>query len=235
MNLAREFKTFGSIEQLTIWNKITRPSLQYLAEIDDLTELSVLELTSPGKLKGLSRSGTLEVFRCSYGVKPADILELTKVQNLRVLSAHCATLSADAIKALSNHTSLRELDIEDSSFDDEMARLISRSRTIKGLWLGATQLTGRGLKELTKMPQLTELDIWWDAITEDEIDILADLPNLEFLSIGNHGENYKKTSTGLIPKLDKIKTLKKVWFDGVATTEHDRRYLAEKYEFRHMS
>ena len=80
------------------------------------------------------------------------------------------------------------------------------------------------------MKQLNELDIWANDISETDLDILSSLKNLEYLSIGSHDDQTEFTPDGTFPKLEKIRSLKRVWLDGFRVTKKEWDYLNKRYE-----
>ena len=66
------------------------------------------------------------------------------------------------------------------------------------------------------MSQLRSLDIWALDIQEEDLELLNDLPNLEYLSIGGGYEDQTTlTSKGVLPRLAQLPSLKRVWLDGI--------------------
>jgi hypothetical protein len=81
------------------------------------------------------------------------------------------------------------------------------------------------------MTQLRSLDLWASRIAEADIDLLADLPQLEYLSVGQiEGETTFRAET-LLPRLFAIRSLKRVWLDGVELSPKAKRQLANRYKY----
>jgi len=141
-----------------------------------------------------------------------------------------AKLTEPSVSALVAHPHLTDVDFECTNFDDRYAELISQSRTITSLDVGATRLTAKGLERLCAMPQLKALDIWSNRIDEPNLDMLSRLKNLEYLSVGGHDEQTKFTLAGTLPKLKNIPSLKRVWLDGFRVTRDEWDELNSLYE-----
>ena len=111
-----------------------------------------------------------------------------------------------------------------------MAKQISESKQLTSLDVGATRLTRLGLTHLCKMYQLRALDLWNINIEEPDIDLLAALPELEYLSLGGvEGSNLFNAET-LLPRLAVIPKLQRIWLDGVALNHEQKAALETKYE-----
>jgi hypothetical protein len=80
------------------------------------------------------------------------------------------------------------------------------------------------------MKQLEALDIWATNVKENDLDILVELPNLEYLSVGPSYEGNEFSPKILIEKLGTIKPLKRIWIDGVKFTKSEKAILEDKYE-----
>jgi hypothetical protein len=81
------------------------------------------------------------------------------------------------------------------------------------------------------MSQLQSLDIWWTNIVEKDLDLLANLTNLEYLSIGGYDGQKLLIAKGVIPRLAAIPKLKKIWLDGITLTAEEQELLKERYEY----
>ena len=93
------------------------------------------------------------------------------------------------------------------------------------------------------MKQLRSLDLWASNITEMDIELLAELPHLEYLSIGGPGDDWggctdqschrdpvRFNAETLVPRLQAIRSLKRVWLDGVQVSRRVRSTLESRYE-----
>ena len=80
------------------------------------------------------------------------------------------------------------------------------------------------------MRQLKWLDIWATRIEETDLDMLASLENLEYLSIGGHDDQTDFTPAGTFPRLERLPSLKKLWLDGFRVSKGEWEYLNDRYE-----
>lgn len=228
--LSRGFASLKSVSHLWLWCKVTRGSMRHILSIPNLQVLDILGMRHPGKFEGFSAAKSLEVLRCHTGMSSNDLIEIATSRSIKDLGAQSATLTTAAMSALIAMPSLQSLDIEGSNFDDAFAKQISVSRSLLSLDVGATRLTRKGLKHLCRMKQLKSLDLWASDIEEADIELLSDLPNLEYLSIGQvDGETHFNADT-LLPKLKAIKSLSRVWLDGVPVSAQTRRKYEKHFE-----
>lgn len=230
VEIAKGFDALRSLRHLFLWCPITRTAMRHVIPIENLEELDELRLRYPGQLTGFAAMDTLKVFRCDDYMTEADLTEIAKLPKLQVLSAHNSELTEKLLDMLLAIGSLEKIDLEATDFDDGMAKTTSQSDAIVALDVGATCITAEGSKHISNMKQLRSLDIWAIDIVEQDLEMLEDLPNLESVSIGGYDEQTVLTSKGVIPRLEKIRSLKRVWFDGIAATDDEKTYLKSRYE-----
>ncbi len=228
--LSRGFASLKSVSRLWIWCKVTRGSVRHIVSIPGLQILEILYVRHPGKLAGFSAAASLEVFRCNIGMSSNDLIEIATSRSIKDLGAQSATLTTAAMSALIAMPSLASLDIEGSNFDDVFAEQISASRSLLSLDVGATRLTRKGLKHLCRMKQLKSLDLWATDIEEADIALLGDLPCLEYLSLGQAYDETNFNADTLLPKLKAIKSLSRIWIDGVPVSAPTRRKYEKHFE-----
>lgn len=101
------------------------------------------------------------------------------------------------------------LDLEASNNDGPFLSRISESGSLRSLDVGATRITRKGLAAICEMQQVRSLDLWETDLVESDLDMLAALPNLEYLSVGHafEGEHAFRVKT-LLPRLRAISSLK---------------------------
>ncbi len=229
--ISRGFASLQSVSHLWLWSWVTKGSMRHIVSIPGLQVLDVLGIRHPGRLQGFSAAESLETFRCNTGMNSDDLIEIATSRSIKDLGAQSATLTTAAVSALISMPCLVSLDIEGSNFDDVFAEQISASRSLRSLDVGATRLTGKGLKHLSRMKQLTSLDLWASDIKEADIALLADLPCLEYLSVGLQvdGETNFNAET-LLPKLKAIKSLSRIWLDGVSVSAQTRKKFEAHFE-----
>ena len=230
-SIAKRFSSIQSINSLWLWCTTTRAAMQHITTLEGLNTLDLLSLKKPGKLINFANAENLRVLRCNNDMNEADLLEVANLPNLEELGAQNSEVTKRALNALLRMPNLKKLDLEATKFDDKWAKRLAASETITHLDIGAGRLTNKGLKEICKMSQLQSLDIWWTNVDERGLDLLANLPNLDYLSIGGYDGQTTLTAKGVIPRLEAIKSLKKVWLDGISLTEAENKTLKERYEY----
>ena len=134
-----------------------------------------------------------------------------------------------AVDALLRLPALSYLDLENSNFSDAHAERLSASRLLRHLDVGATPMTGAGLKHLCRMKQLRELDIWAASIEEPDIEFLGVLHRLEYLAIGNPLDENRFNAQTLVPRLQALRGLKSIWLDGIKVSRKLVRTLESRY------
>ena len=230
-SIAKRFCSIQSINHLWLWCTTTRAAMQDIIALQGLNLLDLLSVKKPGKLINFTNAADLKVFRCNNDMNEADLLEVANLPNLEELGAQNSEVTKRVLNALLRMPNLKKLDLEATKFDDKWAKRLTASNTITHLDIGAGRLTNKGLKEICRMSQLQSLDIWGTNIDERGLDLLANLPNLDYLSIGGYYGQTTLTAKGVIPRLEAIKSLKKVWLDGISLTESESKLLKERYEY----
>lgn len=230
-SIAKRFSSIQSINHLWLWCTATRAAMQHIIVLEGLNTLDLLSLKKPGKLINFAIAADLRVLRCNNDMNEADLLEVANLPNLEELGAQNSELTKRALNALLRMPNLKKLDFEATKFDDKWAKRLAASNTITHLDIGAGKLTNKGLKDICKMSQLQSLDIWSTNIDEKGLDLLANLPNLNYLSIGGYAGQTTLTAKGVIPRLGAIKSLKKIWLDGILLNEVEHKSLKERFEY----
>jgi hypothetical protein len=228
VRLAECFPALHSVDWVWLWRDVTRRALREFLRIPGLRVLDVLMVTPPGTLDGFAIT-SLEVLRASFGLTESELLEVGRCQTLRELGAQNASLSLRALETLLELPGLRSLDLEATRFDDEMAHAISKSKRIESLDVGATKLSGRGLSFICQMQQLRSLDLWAAPIEAKDVELLKAVPNLEYVSIGDHEGGTRYSADDLLPTLMELPSLQRIWLDGVAITQAQQKQLEERF------
>lgn len=228
--IAKELSTLSSVRQIWLWCEITRTAMRHVISLPDLEVVDVLRFRHPGALENFAGATEIKEFRCNGHMSEADLIEVSSLPNLLELAAHSATVTMKAIDALLGIPKLSSLDLEDTALDDNMVAALAASTSIEKLEIGNTRVTAKGLRSLCTMTQLRELDIWSLDIQEEDLDILTELPKLEYLSIGSYFEPTKFTGKGVLPRLAKLPSLKRVWLDEIELSDSEKADLEKRYE-----
>ncbi len=229
--IANGFKSLKSVRWLWLWCPVTRTSMRDVISIPNLEVIDILEIRHPGKLMDFQQADNLKAFRCNNCMTEADLIEISNLPALKELGAQNSAITPKALDALLCVPTLEHIDLEATEFNDEMAATVAKSTSITHLEVGASKLSSKGLKLISEMEQLQSLDIWAVNIAEKDLELLFNLPKLEYLSIGGVDDQTSLTSKGVLPRLKKIPSLKKVWLDGIFLSPSERSELEERYEY----
>jgi hypothetical protein len=148
--------------------------------------LDVLSIRRPGHLAFFERAENLEKFSANFYVTSQISLKSPMCPSLKEVGIQNSELTHTALDVLLSLPHLQKLDLESTPFNDQMAKLISRSTVLTSLDIGATKISRQGLQHLVTMKQLRSLDLWATALSERDLELLIELPALEYLSIGNY-------------------------------------------------
>ena len=226
--LAREFDKFKSVREFFLWCSVTRTAMRHVIKISGLEELNILALQHPGQLEGFENNQSLKTFRCNF-LSERDLLEVLKLPKLQKVGAQDSDVTSMVIDAIVA-SSIQGLDIESADLDSDMVANLATSSTIQKLDIGNVGLDAAGLARVCKMSQLRELDIFANNITEADLDLLQALPHLEYISVGGFDGQNTLTSSGVLPRLRNLKSLKRIWLDQVFVSDSDLAELREQYD-----
>lgn len=226
-SIVRELATLRSIRFLQIASVVRRRDMPSVIGMTGLTDLWMSGLQGRGRLGGVSKA-RLRSFG-GFGLTARDVIDIASYRSLRSVSAQFARLTMPAVDALLRLPALSYLDLENSNFSDAHAERLSASRLLRHLDVGATPMTGAGLKHLCRMKQLRELDIWAASIEEPDIEFLGVLHRLEYLAIGNPLDENRFNAQTLVPRLQALRGLKSIWLDGIKVSRKLVRTLESRY------
>jgi hypothetical protein len=226
---AREVSSWQPIRKISLWTTTTKAALRQLLVTAGVEELNVLRLSGHGSLKGMPKPETLHTFRCG-SLSSEDVREIAGLPGLRILGAQYSSLSHAAVSRLVGTEALADLDLEGSDLTDELAAILSASSKIVSLAIGASRVGPAGLESICRMAQLRELDIWGLRIQEGDLDCLGALGNLEYLSVGGHQEQTVLTAKGVLSRIARLPSLKRLWLDGIAMTKDEAASLERRYD-----
>ncbi|EBA15388.1 hypothetical protein RSK20926_00510 [Roseobacter sp. SK209-2-6] len=231
---ARELCTWPSIQEVELWCDVTKAAFRELMSVRGLEELHVLNLRTHGGLQGMPLPASLSTVGVGWATS-GDLQQIARLTGLKSLRAENSGLSTRAVSALLEMDSLESLDLGASNLDDGLAETLSHSGSIQRLFIQGTRVTSSGLKRVCAMKQLRELDIWALRIEEKDLEMLSELPNLEYLSVGGYDNQTELTAEGVLPRIEKLPALKSIWLDGIRVPDADVSRLREKYEHVQVS
>jgi hypothetical protein len=227
--LAREVSSWQPIKKVSLWTKTTKAALRQLLVTPGVEEINVLDLSKHGSLQGMPKPDALHTLRCGW-LSSEDLRKIAGLPGLRTLGAQYSSLSHAAVSRLVTMEALVDLDLEGSDLTDELAAILSTSTKIVSLAIGASRVGPKGLQSICRMAQLRELDIWALGIQESDLDFLGALGNLEYLSVGGYQEQTVLTATGVLPRIARLSSLKRLWLDGIALREDEAALLERRYD-----
>lgn len=229
IRLARRIEPLR-VEHLWLWCPATPGAMRHVLRMPILRTLDVYRITEAGRLPSFAGAATLDVLRANHGLSERDLLQVASSPMLRELGAQSSQLTHAALDALLAMPALESIDLESTAFDDAMARRTSRSTRITALDLGATRLTRRGLAHLVGMPQLRSLDLWNTAIEARDLQLLRQLPQLEYVSIGTPYDDVALDASAIVSLLLELPALRRAWLDGVRIDRAQRAGLEARLE-----
>lgn len=227
---AKALSGLRSIDQLWVWCSVTRPAMRHLVQLPGLRQVDVLNLVGPGRLAHFGRARNLAIFRANHCMIEDDLLGVAKCESIQELGAQGSELTRKALSSLMALPLLANLDIEGTCFDDSMARQLSQSTSIRALDIGATQITGRGLRHLAKMSSIRSLDLWATRVSEDDLELLREFPDLEYVSIGHVEGSRSMDAQRVVSLLLELPSLKRVWLDGIKVGNDQRQALEQRLD-----
>jgi hypothetical protein len=80
------------------------------------------------------------------------------------------------------------------------------------------------------MKQLRSLDLWATALSERDLELLIELPALEYLSIGNYEHLPSLDAIKVVDLVLSIPNLRRVWLDGIRVEPTQLATLKAKLE-----
>ena len=231
----QQMASIRSVGWLWLWCDVTRRAMRHVIQLPGLTVLDVLSIQGPGELGCFSSARNLREFRANHYLTEQDLLQVAKCESLQEIGAQNSTLTHRSLAALLSLPHLRSLDIEATAFNDRMAKQLSYSKTISSLDIGATKLTGIGLRHIASMEGLHSLDLWATSIAEKDLVLLRELPQLEYISLGNYDGDVSLDPEQVVPVLMDLPSLKRIWIDGMFLTLDQIALLESKLEVRYTN
>lgn len=222
------------VEQLWLWSEVTRSAMRYIVQVEGLRELDILSFGA-GRMPSFAKAAALEVLRANHYMTEADLQAVAQCASLRELGAQGADLTPRALAAILALPKLVSLDLEGTRFDDKMARMMARSQTVEVLSIPNTRISRAGLAHLCGMHQLRELDLWSTRLTVDDLGMLATLPELEYLSLGDMADVCTLDPAAVTDLLLSLPKLKRVWMEGIALNPQQQTALDAKLDYLNIT
>ena len=88
-----------------------------------------------------------------------------------------------------------------------------------------------------QLPQIRSLDLWATRLQELDLELLAHLPRLEYLSVGGYARGQRVFNPDtLFQRLSAIPSLKRLWLDGVPLSNAQKSKFEKHFpQFRHTT
>lgn len=222
-----------SLQTFNLNCDVSRAAMHDVLAIAGLRELDVLCIRPGGRLGGFAEAKDLRIFRELMGLSEADLLEVARCPGLIELGIQSSQLTPRSFDALMGMSTLQTLDIEATPFDDAMAAQLARLPALTRLHAGRTAISRAGLEAICELKQLRELDLWATSLSVDDLYLLRGLPALEYLSIGSSQGYEPMLVESLLPLLDQLPRLRRLWLDGVTVPDSLKAPLALRFsDFR---
>ncbi|WP_299923965.1 hypothetical protein [uncultured Pelagimonas sp.] len=229
-DLALELVSWPGIETMVLNGPVTRQAMRQLVNIPSLSQLEVKNIHQHGRLDGLDIPTRLASVKIGFGASAKDIFAVAKGKGLAELSLEHSFCSTKAMTALSTLPLLKTLHLEGALFTDEHAAALSKSSGIRHLYVQTTQIGREGLADLCRMEQLETVDLWATGVKAEDLALLQDLPNLTDLSVGQFEDEGSLTAEDVLPRIAKLKGLKRIWLDGITLSQDQKTALQERYD-----
>lgn len=214
-SLAAGLAEAQEIGHLRLLCPVTRSALRRVIGLPGLHTLELSALRAPGRLGGFDKISNLLSVIAPHCLRESDLRAIAGSPRVHTLDAHASKLTARALDAVLDMPQLECLLLGGGALTDALAPQLPRGRRIRALNLAYTPLSRRGLAQVLRMPALRELDLWSTPLQLDDLDLLADLPQLESLSLGHWDDERKFDGAALFAKLSPPPGLRKVSLDGV--------------------
>ena len=167
---------------------------QSLKEISSIHQLQRLSMRSCRKIRGgglqyltsLPTLQYLDVENCR--LNEAGISALGKLEHLIALEFGYTNVTTGSVATLSQVRSLEYLNLNGSAVDPEWIRLLGKLPRLRSLVLNACSIKGDGIAAIPEyLPNLTQLQLRYTVLTDDMIEPLAKMKDLQFLDMERSG------------------------------------------------
>lgn len=116
--------------------------------------------------------------------KRIDRLVLRSLPRLTSLSIYAESVSEEAVECIGDIPSLRELYVSRASVSNEGLKAIGRLSGLEHLGLSGTTIDDNAMNAFDGLLRLKKLRLWAPAVTQQGLDHLRHLRNLQYLTLG---------------------------------------------------
>lgn len=204
--------------------KITDVGLKKLSKFDKLTYLRVKNTPVNGtSLEGAAYVPVLESLNLSYTqISDHTFKYLNQAKNLQALYLEETSVSERGLSLIENFSKLQILFMPKGIYGDDTARILSKFPDLIGETLINIQfsLTDEGLKSLSKIKEMTKLELVNSNISEEGYQLLKNFKDIYFLSLS--GSNF--TDAAVI-QIDQLPALRILNLSGTQVTDQGIKTL----------
>ncbi len=164
----------------------------YLQDADEITSLNLQgsEITDAGltALAGLKQLESLRLDGTAVSDKGLELLARQgNLGGLKVLGLSDTKVTAEGLKSLAQLSGLEELAVATRGLDDQSLGTIGKLVSLRSLSLGdgwgAASITDEGLRQLSGMTQLQQLEMHGTSISDEGLQTLQPLSSLESIGL----------------------------------------------------
>ncbi|MFN8555470.1 MAG: protein kinase [Candidatus Obscuribacterales bacterium] len=192
---------------ITGCSRITDESVASIGEhLQALKSLAIssLPFTDKGFSK-LSNLHLLHLFADDTAVTDAGLAALSNMTSLKELQLNYTKTADAGISHLAKLDELETLGLAGTVVTDKATSDLAKLRNLKALDLGYTLITGHGLKNLAPLQNLTKLGLYNTRLKDEDLKVLSNFPRLESLNLAN--TNITDDGVNELVKLKSLRTL----------------------------
>jgi hypothetical protein len=213
-------------------SKFTPAALEALVELPDFQELHYYSTRNTDvAAKTMSRLVHLKVLDISRSdFSDADIQLICTNKSLEYLQLeNNPHLTDQALREIGNLEHLEKLAISgNKNLGDKSCEYLAKCLELRGLGMGATQVTDCGIEKLLKLRKLEDLGVPGTRITAKSVDLLSELPKLRHLGIfGN-----QNLGDEIVPLIKKYKSLDTLMCFDTGLTPKGLKELAKSRRWK---
>lgn len=184
-----EVKHMKGIQQLQVDNtSITKEGFEQLKDMPNLLRLSArTDRLDDEALKTIAGIKSLEQLQCGRNdaITATGYAYLKSLPHLKCLNVMANPMDVSRAKAISQLPDIQILNFERTDIDDDGLKEVTNIKNLRDLQLeGCEKITGKGLIYLTRLSELKNLKLENDLqLSDKDIAIVGRLPKLRFLDI----------------------------------------------------